>query len=155
VPYEFKHPEAIPPLDQIEFDPSGGFDRTYPHVEPGTWSDDGAQALCLLASLLHCGAFVPRDFGNRLINWYAHGYMAVGGHVFDIGGQTQRAIVALQDGVEPLSAGGRDEFSKGNGSLMRVLPLALWHRGTDAALVRDAHDQSCLTHAHETAQACC
>lgn len=155
VPYEFHHPEAIPPLDQIEFEPPHTFDRTYPDIAPGTWSDDGAQALCLMASLLHCNAFQPRDFANRLINWYALGYMAVGGHVFDVGGQTMRAIERLQDGIDPLSAGGTEEFSKGNGSLMRVLPLALWHRGPDAALVRDAHDQSRLTHGHETVQACC
>ena len=38
---------------------------------------------------------------------------------------------------------------------MRVLPLALWHRGSDAELVWDAHFQSQVTHGHLRAQVCC
>jgi ADP-ribosylglycohydrolase len=38
---------------------------------------------------------------------------------------------------------------------MRVLPLALWHRGTDEDLVEDAHRQSSVTHGHVRAQVCC
>jgi ADP-ribosylglycohydrolase len=34
-------------------------------------------------------------------------------------------------------------MSNGNGSLMRVLPLALYMSHTDDALVHDAHLQSC------------
>jgi ADP-ribosylglycohydrolase len=155
VPYEF-HPAAeIPDLDQIEFDPPPGFQRAHSGVAPGTWSDDGAQALCLLASLLHCDGFDARDFGNRLVNWLDHGYLAVDGRVFDVGVQTAQAISRLRAGVAPLQAGGDGEYSQGNGSLMRVLPLALWHRGSDAALARDAHDQSCVTHGHVVVQACC
>lgn len=155
VPYEFHSTNEIPPLELIEFDPPPGFNRAHNGVPPGTWSDDGAQALCLLASLLHGGRFDARNFANRLVNWYEHGYMAVDGVVFDVGVQTSRAIHRLQNGVSPLEAGGSDEHSKGNGSLMRVLPLALWHRGSDAELVSDAHDQSRVTHGHVTVQACC
>jgi ADP-ribosyl-[dinitrogen reductase] hydrolase len=155
VPYEFHDASEIPSLGQIEFDPPPGFNRAHAHVKPGTWSDDGAQALCLLASLLHCGHFDAQNFANRLVNWMEHGYMAVDGDVFDVGVQTARAIQRLQSGVPPLEAGGTDEYSQGNGSLMRVLPLALWHQGSDAELVRDAHDQSKVTHGHVTVQACC
>jgi ADP-ribosylglycohydrolase len=155
VPYEFHDAHDIPALEQIELDPPSGFKRAHAHVPPGTWSDDGAQALCLLASLLHCGRFDAQDFANRLVNWFEHGYMAVGGDVFDVGRQTARAIARLQNGVPPLEAGGTDEYGKGNGSLMRVLPLALWHRGSDTELVADAHDQSKVTHAHITVQTCC
>jgi ADP-ribosyl-[dinitrogen reductase] hydrolase len=35
------------------------------------------------------------------------------------------------------------------------LPLVLWHRGSDAELVQNAHDQSRVTHAHVIVQACC
>ena len=155
VPYEFHPPSAIPSLELIEFEPPPEFDRSHPGIKPGTWSDDGAQALCLLASLLHCDRFDPRDFASRLIGWYNHGYMAVDRHVFDVGIQTGVAISKLRSGIAPLEAGGADEYSKGNGSLMRVLPLALWHQGSDQALVLDAHDQSRVTHGHVTVQACC
>jgi len=155
VPYEFHPPREIPAPDLIAFEPPAGFDRAHPGVEPGTWSDDGAQALCLLASLLHAGRLEPQDLANRLVNWHDHGYLAVDGLVFDVGLQTLESIRRLRSGVPPLTAGGDAEDSQGNGSLMRVLPLALWHTGTDAQLVQDAHDQSCLTHAHVTVQVCC
>ena len=155
VPYEFHPATDIPASDLIEYTPPPRFRRAHAGVPPGTWSDDGAQALCLLASLLHRGRLDVADLGGRLLNWYEHGYMAADGIVFDVGIQTAAALRRIAGGVPPLEAGGDVEHSKGNGSLMRVLPLALWHRGDDAALVADAHDQSCVTHGHVTVQACC
>ncbi len=38
---------------------------------------------------------------------------------------------------------------------MRVLPLALWHSGSDVALVADAHLQSLPTHAHPRSMVAC
>ena len=38
---------------------------------------------------------------------------------------------------------------------MRVLPLVLWHTGTDEALIEDAYAQSHVTHAHLCAKICC
>ena len=55
VPYEFHRPADLPPHHAIEYTPPQSFDRSHKGVPPGTWSDDGAQALCLLASLLDCG----------------------------------------------------------------------------------------------------
>ena len=155
VPYEFHDPNAIPPLDAIEFTPPSGFRRTYAQLPVGTWSDDGAQALCLLASLLECDGLNLEDLSQRFLNWYTNGYMAVDGHVFDIGNQTVRALNAIRSGMPPLKAGMLGKNAKGNGSLMRVLPLVLWHRGTDAELVEAAHLQSRVTHGQITCQVCC
>src|SRR6185369_4688183 len=109
VPYEFHPPNEIPPLAQIEFVPPVGFNRAHSSVAPGTWSDDGAQALVLLASLLDCGKFDADDFGRGLVEWYDTGYMAVDGFVFDIGIQTGQAIRRLRTGVPALEAGHTDE----------------------------------------------
>jgi ADP-ribosylglycohydrolase len=155
VPYEFHVPESLPPADEIEFAPPAGFDRAYPRVPPGTWSDDGAQALCLLASLLDRGGFDAEDFGQRLLRWRDEGYLAVDGDVFDVGIQTGRALRRLRAGVPAIEAGSSEERALGNGSLMRALPLALWHRGTDAELARDAALQSRVTHGHPRARLCC
>lgn len=155
VPYEF-HPKAeIPPFDEIEFEPPAGFRRAHAGVPIGTYSDDGAQALILLNSLLECGKFDAAHFAKGLVDWYDNGFMAVGGKVFDVGIQTANAIRELKRGTQPLMAGGADEYSNGNGSLMRVLPLALWHRGTDLELVADAFDQSAVTHGHLRSKLCC
>ncbi|RUL88737.1 ADP-ribosylglycohydrolase family protein [Tautonia sociabilis] len=155
VPFEFHPPEALPPADRIEMTPPEGFRRAHASVPPGTWSDDGAQALCLLASLLDRGQLDLEDFGRRLVDWYDSGYMAVGGVVFDIGITTSRALRALRDGVPAELAGPSGDRDNGNGSLMRVLPLALWHRGTDAELIDLACSQSKVSHGHPRSQACC
>jgi ADP-ribosylglycohydrolase len=154
VPYEFHAPEALPPQTAIEFDPPAGFHRAHAGTPPGTWSDDGAQALCLLDSLLACGRLDVADFARRLLRWYDEGHLAVDGRVFDIGIQTGRALRRLRGGV-PARDAGADPEAKGNGSLMRVLPLALWHRGSDAELVADAQAQSRVTHGALTCQVCC
>ncbi|EDT05716.1 ADP-ribosylation/Crystallin J1 [Burkholderia ambifaria IOP40-10] len=155
VPYEFKTPNLLPSRDQIEMTPPLGFRRSHAGVRVGTWSDDGAQALCLLASLLERGRFSLTDFSDRLVRWLDDGYMAVDGDVFDCGIQTATAIGRLRDGVSPREAGGTFERDNGNGSLMRTLPLALWHRGPDDHLVRDAHLQSLPTHAHPRSLVAC
>jgi ADP-ribosyl-[dinitrogen reductase] hydrolase len=155
VPYEFHAPADLPLPAEIEYTPPPEFDRAHVGVPPGTWSDDGAQVLCLLASLLDCEYFDPDDFSRRLMDWYEDGYLAVDGIVFDVGITTSRAIRALRAGVTPLQAGPADAHDNGNGSLMRVLPLALWHRGTDADLVHDAQLQSQITHGHLRSQICC
>lgn len=154
VPYEFHAKEEIPPFDEIEFEPPTWFRRAHEGVPIGTWSDDGAQALCLLDSLLTCGKFDADDFAAKLIAWFREDYMAVD-ELFDVGIQTQRAILNLRKGIPPLEAGLKEERTNGNGSLMRVLPLALWHRGSNEELVNIAFDQSAVTHGHLRSKLCC
>lgn len=155
VPFEFHHPAAIPSPDQIEFRPPPGFARSHADVPPGTWSDDGAQALCLLASLLYRGELDLEDLMRRMTNWYEVGYMACEGRVFDIGVQTSIALMNFRAGTPAASCGPSQESDNGNGALMRVLPLALWHTGTDEELIRDARRQSIVTHGHIRSQLCC
>lgn len=155
VPYEFHAPEELPPIAHIEMTPPSNFRRAHAGTPIGTWSDDGAQALCLLASLLERGALDPNDLAQKLLKWQDAGYMAVGKRVFDVGIATSSALRRIARGVPALDAGGRDELDNGNGSLMRVLPLALWHHGDDEELARDAMTQSRVTHGHLRSQLCC
>lgn len=155
VPFEFKTPNQLPPRELIEMTPPAGFRHSHAGVPVGTYSDDGAQALGLLASLVECGKFSLIDFADRLLRWMDDGYLAVDGDVFDIGVQTAHALARLRDGVSPGASGGASVMDNGNGSLMRVLPLALWHIGPDDALVRDAHLQSLPTHAHPRSLVAC
>lgn len=155
VPYEFHPPGQIPARELIEFEPPPDFRRAHEGVPPGTWSDDGAHALCLLASLQYRNGLDVEDLGRRLVNWYELGYMAVDYEVFDVGIQTRTALAEIRAGTPALKAGPSGEHDNGNGSLMRVLPLALWHQGDDAALARDAMLQSRVTHGHMRAQVCC
>jgi len=154
VPYEFRDADDLPA--EITMVPPPEFARAHASVAPGTWSDEGAQALALLASLLdHDGALDEADFARRLVRWYDDGHYAVDGEVFDVGVQTSIAIEQLRAGAPPLEAGPSGERQNGNGSLMRVLPLALVFRGDDAALVDAAYRSSLPTHGHARARVCC
>ena len=155
VPYEFYLPQYLPPYAQLDMTPPAGFARAHATVPVGTWSDDGAQALALLASLLHRQQFDMQDFAQRLVNWYEHGYMAVDYRVFDVGVQTAQVLRKILLGVPVGEAAVNDEHANGNGALMRVLPLALWHQGSDAELVQLAYTQSHVTHAHLRSKVCC
>lgn len=154
VPYEFYSKEDIPPLEQIEMVPPSGFIKHHP-VDAGTWSDDGSQALCLLDSLLEKGRFDIGDFSDKLLTWYERGLWAVDGEVFDVGIQTSLALTMYKCGARIEDCGNIRPDGKGNGALMRVLPLALWCSGTDEELVADAHKQCIITHGNITNHVCC
>ena len=148
VPYEFLEPSAI---GTVEMRGGGHWGRA-----AGTWSDDGALMLATLDSLLSVG-HDPEDQGRRFLAW-ADGtaYTPDEEGRFDIGGATGSAFVRLRAGVPAEEAGGRGEGDLGNGSLMRILPLALVGRDvSDAELVEQAHRSSAITHGHPVAQAAC
>ena len=155
VPYEFHTAEELHRLDNIDIVPPKGFNRTHRTAEIGTWSDDGAQALCLLDSLLLKGEMDIEDFATRLLKWYEEGLWAIDNYVFDVGIQTSDALRAYKKGISPLKSGMVRPDGKGNGALMRVLPLALWHSGSDKELVEDAHLQTLVTHGNPCNGACC
>lgn len=155
VPYEFHPPSDIPARALIEMEPPARFQRAHATVKPGTWSDDGSLVLCLLDSLLECDSLNLQNLASKFLAWGEKGYLAVDGRVFDIGIQTRQALENLKRGFPPNTAGPSSERNNGNGSLMRVLPLALWHRGDDEELVRLAHTQSLVTHGHIHSQVCC
>ena len=155
VPYEFHPSEDIPSLDKIEMQPPVGFSRAHHGVPIATWSDDGAQALCLLDSLICVGRFDLKDFSDKVLAWYDEGLWAVDRNVFDVGVQTGMALDAYRGGLAPEKCGLIRPDGKGNGALMRVLPLALWHEGANEQLVIDAHSQSLITHGNITNLVCC
>jgi ADP-ribosylglycohydrolase len=155
VPYEFTLPHGIPPKEAIRYTPPAGFRRAHKGTPPGTWSDDGALGMCLLASLLERNEFDATDFANRAVNWMNEGYMAVDNRVFDIGNATYKGLNRYANGQSPMTSGPTEENSNGNGSLMRVMPLALWHQGEDHELIRDARVQSKVTHGHLRSQLAC
>ncbi|MCB9685191.1 MAG: ADP-ribosylglycohydrolase family protein [Alphaproteobacteria bacterium] len=155
VPYEFHDPANLPPRERIEMDPPEGFRRSHLGTPAGTWSDDGAHALALLDTLLTEGGWDAPAFARRLIAWWHEGAFTPDGRAFDIGNQTTTALHRLERGMSADQAGPRGERDNGNGSLMRVLPLALWHTGDDLELVALSRAQSLVTHGHVRSQLCC
>ena len=125
------------------------------HQPPGTWSDDSSLAFCLAESL--CFGIDLRDIAKRFCHWLDEGYWTPYGTVFDIGIATREALFRLKHGTEPIEAGGTDERSNGNGSLMRILPLAYVVRNFETLDQKYTliHDVSALTHAHPRSQMAC
>lgn len=121
---------------------------------PGTWSDDSSLTFCLAESL--CQGFDLENIGQRFCRWYAHSEWTAHGAMFDIGNTTYAAIQRLQQGVSPLQSGETGANSNGNGSLMRILPLAYCHSQIDwPTLLQRVHQVSAITHAHLRSQMAC
>jgi len=106
----------------LKNEPVAGMRAFGAHHQPiGTWSDDSSLTFCLAEML--CIGYDLKDLATQFINWKEHAYWTANNQVFDIGIATSSAIYSLQKGVPPTLAGGSDEDSNGNGSLMRILPL--------------------------------
>ncbi|MFM0324901.1 ADP-ribosylglycohydrolase family protein [Caballeronia glebae] len=145
VPYEFHDASKIPAEDEIEMDPPQVFRRAHAGVPVGTWSDDGAQALCLFDSLNRNRSLDLVDFAEQLLAWYEDGHMTPDRKVFDVGIQTRRALDALKRGVDASQAGPSGERDNGNGALMRCLPVLLVASSTED-VIDLAMKQGIVTH---------
>lgn len=123
------------------------------HQPPGTWSDDSSMTLALLDSL--CGGLDYEDIMARFRRWMRRGEYTPYGKVFDIGMTCSDAIGRSFQHIPAVHCGGTEERDNGNGSLMRILPLAFYlhaHYGEDfwqdEAAVKIIHNVSALTHGH-------
>lgn len=149
-------PVQFVPRAEVRGNPVTGMDRAGPGDRPpGTWSDDSSMALATAVSLAESG-WDPRDIMERFKRWYLHGAYTPHGKAWDIGGATRRALERYASGVPVELAGGHDERDNGNGALMRVLPVALYHAADPPEVVVErARVASALTHAHVRSQLCC
>ena len=123
-------------------------------LKPGQWTDDTSMALCLAESLIVKGGCDPHDQMTRYANWYEWGYWSSTGTCFDIGMATRAAIQNFLRSGEAL-AGSTDPHSAGNGSLMRLAPVAMRYCGDEALVQEMAALSSRTTHgAAECLDAC-
>ena len=120
----------------------------------GEWTDDTTMALALAESLADCGALDVRDLMDRFVRWMRKGEYSCTGHCFDIGNTTRAALTRFERTGDPL-AGSTDPHSAGNGSLMRLSPVALRYWYDREMLDAAAAEQSRTTHGAETAVDAC
>ena len=122
------------------------------NMPAGTWSDDTSMEIALLQSLIDEGRFDYKGIMDNFCRWWEEDKFTATGRAFDIGDTCAGAIRNYRMGMSPLECGEKGERSNGNGSLMRILPVAyVCHKnsivGNDRyELVRNI---SSLTHAHE------
>lgn len=114
----------------------------------GTWSDDSSLTFCLAESL--CSGYNLHDIADNMLKWFQYGYWGAYDEVFDIGGTTRHALLRLKEGESPFLSGNMFETDNGNGSLMRILPLAIYlqHEEDLAMIYSKVKEVSAITHAH-------
>ncbi|WP_017659141.1 ADP-ribosylglycohydrolase family protein [Baaleninema simplex] len=121
---------------------------------PGTWSDDSSLTFCLADAL--CDGFSLDAIAEKFRQWFTAEIWTPHGEVFDIGGTTTRAIGRLMRGTPPTESGETGERSNGNGSLMRILPMAYYVDAWNTQTLLDrVHQVSAITHAHPRSQMAC
>jgi ADP-ribosylglycohydrolase len=150
VPVEFRN------RDEVQSDPVTGMRGNGSHHQPkGTWSDDGSLILCTVDSLLN-EEFDTQDMGRRFVRWMNDGMWTAHGDVFDMGMATASALRRISIGTPVEQAGGRDEDSSGNGSLMRIIPVALRFAGEPVeSFSRRIERVSAITHGHDRSKMAC
>jgi ADP-ribosyl-[dinitrogen reductase] hydrolase len=119
VPVEFmsrKHLQANPVMGMREF-------GTH-HQPAGTWSDDSSMSFLLVEQLIK--GYDVEGLGKQFCQWYQYNYWTPHGEIFDMGVATRNAMDKVAKGVSALQSGECDDYSNGNGSLMRILPLAIY-----------------------------
>lgn len=144
----------------LEFTPPGPHDLTDmvgggPFELPaGAWTDDTSMALCLATSLVERRGFDPADQMARYVRWWREGYLSSTGTCFDIGSTTGAALARYERTGDPY-AGSEDPHSAGNGSLMRLAPVALYYAHRARVALERAGDSSRTTHAAPAAVDAC
>ena len=155
VPAEFMSREQLKGDPVVDMRSGGAHNQ-----QAGTWSDDTSMTLCLMDSIREKGIDYS-DQMSRFSSWLCHAENTARGEVFDVGGTTKRAIFKYVDGTTPLECGETTDFSCGNGSLMRILPIAFYIAGQygntelDDKAAEIIHNTSKCTHAHPRCQMAC
>jgi ADP-ribosyl-[dinitrogen reductase] hydrolase len=125
------------------------------HQPRGTWSDDGALILCTADGLLN-HEFDLADMGERFVRWMNVGLWTAWGEPFDVGMATSDALLRIANGTPAAQAGGRDEYSNGNGSLMRILPVVMRFAAEPIeSFANRVGKVSAITHGHARSQMAC
>ena len=147
VPFEFKE------LEEMQISPATGMvgDCGVHEQPPGTWSDDTSMTLATMASIANKKAVDYDDIMSEFSKWKNDGEHTQYKEVFDIGITTSNAINNYDCGTPALECGGSGERDNGNGSLMRILPLA-YIKDIDYETIENV---SALTHAHKRSKIAC
>ncbi|REC61123.1 ADP-ribosylglycohydrolase family protein [Chryseobacterium pennae] len=143
VPVEFKNREYLKQFPVTEMQEFGS------HNQPkGTWSDDSSLTLCLAEELTK--GYNLEKIGQSFVKWVKYGHWTAHGRLFDIGGTTREAITRLIKGESARFSGNIFEEDNGNGSLMRILPLAFYLENEEniEKIYQTVKEVSTITHGH-------
>lgn len=143
VPVEFKSRETLKSFPVTNMQEFGSWNQP-----KGTWSDDSSLTLCLAESLTK--GYNLEKIGESFVKWVKYGHWTAHGRLFDIGETTRHSIARLIKGESARFSGNIFEEDNGNGSLMRILPLAFYLKDEEdiETLYRTVKEVSSITHGH-------
>ena len=126
----------------------------------GTWSDDTSLTIAAMESMARLKKIDYADILKNFLAWYNGNKFNANDETFDVGNTTATAIENFANGTPPLECGPTHDTSAGNGSLMRISPVAMYlyfQRGNnfDAAAMQIVHNFSALTHGQEKCLIAC
>ncbi|MFM7315448.1 MAG: ADP-ribosylglycohydrolase family protein [bacterium] len=141
------------------FEPVTGFRAGGPHgLNAGEWTDDNSMALALADSIAETGWDLD-DQARCYLAWWQKGKYSITGDCFDIGITTRQALRQFELTGNARTAGPTDEFSSGNGSIMRLapVPIAFGHHFQEnlGQLIKLAIESSLPTHGSAMCQSAC
>ncbi len=124
------------------------------HNQPeGTWSDDTSMMIATIDSINAKNGIDLYDIALKFAAFKNHAQYTPNREVFDIGGTCARAIDKFEENHdEPTTCGMNDINSNGNGSLMRILPIAYYANAKklkDFEVLDLVRKISSITHAHD------
>lgn len=122
------------------------------HQGFGVWSDDSSLMLALLKNLGE--GYSVTKLSEYFVKYYTEGFLTPEGKLFDIGISTRKAIDQIMRGVMPTMCGGASERDNGNGSLMRILPLAFLSEDK-SSIKKKVEEVSSITHRHKRSILAC
>ena len=143
VPVEFKKRENL-----RKFPVTGYLEYMSWNQPKGTWSDDSSLTLCLADELAK--GYDIEKIGQSFVKWVKYGHWTAHGKLFDIGGTTRHSIARLIKGESAKFSGNIFEEDNGNGSLMRILPLAFYLKDEEniEKIYQTVKEVSSITHGH-------
>ena len=124
----------------------------------GSWSDDTAMEIATIDSFIQKKCFDYKDIMDKWVKWISKSEYTSTGVAFDIGRTCLKVIKKYCNGTAPLQCGATSINENGNGSLMRILPIALYafSKNLDDISIRKLTSEvSSLTHAHEVSRLGC
>jgi len=129
----------------------------------GTWSDDTSMTLATLSAYSYCTQENNMsNYYNEIMEnfsvWYEQGEF---GGIFDIGNACKNAIIKYREkDCDAISCGTTKEDDCGNGSLMRITPVAIYMYSNKARfdinpvyakrVIEEVVNVSSITHKNET-----
>ena len=118
-PVEFKARGSFEPVNGYR---SGGKFN----LPAGAYTDDTAMMLCLAQSLIDKNGFDAHDQLQKYCDWLNSGYLSATGKSVGCGKHTYRALLNYMHKKETICTVGNNR-SAGNGSLMRIAPIAIYY----------------------------